>query len=80
MVNDDSTMDLVSISTEITTVVASYDVVSKCTPLSRVVKHLVEISLKAECLFADFTGESQISVTLFESRQRHQFGICFNTH
>lgn len=61
---------------KVTAEVSDNDVTTEVQPVFVLgVENLVQISVVAECLFADFTTELEVSITLFESWEGDEFGI-----
>lgn len=67
---------LVSLYTEIATVVSCDDPVSDAPPLSGSVELLVQISFVPERVDADGPRKLEVLESFFECLQFHEFGVC----
>ena len=66
VMNDWAVMDLVSGNSKIATVISSDNMIANALPLSRPVKCLVKVSVKAECVGANGSVKTKILVSLFK--------------
>ena len=72
VVNDDTTIDFVSFKTKIAAVVARNDLISDSFPLGGLVKTLIQITIKPECLISNATTDSQVIVPIFDGVKKNK--------
>lgn len=65
--DQDSSPNLVTVDSEIATIVSNDDLVSQTSPLGGSVEPLVDVAIESESLFADNPLEGQIVEALSES-------------
>jgi hypothetical protein len=75
VMDDDAAADFSVGDAEVTAEVSDNDVATELLPRVVCVEELVQISVVAECLFADFTAELEVAVSLLESGEGDEFGI-----
>lgn len=66
VVNNGTTVDLVTLDAEITSFVPKEDGVSNMPPLPRAIEPLINPTIEPERRFSDFSSESQVVIPLFE--------------
>jgi hypothetical protein len=69
----DPVVDLVIVDAQITTIVSDNNVIAYLAPLSGPIKLLVEVSVEAECHFADLAAQGEIFETIFVRIQSPEF-------
>ena len=78
MMDINPVINLKTFHAEIASIIADYYVVTYLTPFWRPVIGLVKITMPAKCLFTDYSGLLQISITFFERRKGYEFRIGKN--
>lgn len=77
VMDDDAATDFSVGDAKVTAEVSDNDVTTEVQPVFVLgVEGLVQISVVAECLFSDFTAELEVAVSLLESGESDEFGIC----
>lgn len=75
VMDDDTATDFSVRDAEVASTVSDNYVTAELLPRVVCVEELVQISVITECLFADFTAELEVAVTLFEGWEGDEFGI-----
>jgi hypothetical protein len=75
VMNDQSRVDLMTLETEITTIISNYCLLTQGTPLSRCIKFLINPSIESEGLATHLSSESQIIESIFERFKLDEFGV-----
>lgn len=72
VVNENTTINFVSFKTKIAAIVARNDLISDSSPLSGLVKPLVQITIEPECLIPNATTDSQVIVPIFDGVKKNK--------
>lgn len=72
VVNEDTTIDFVSIKTKIAAIIARYDLITDSFPLSGLVKTLIQITIEPESLISNTTADSQVIVPIFDGIKKNK--------
>ena len=75
VMDNNSSADFSVGDAEVTAEVSDNYASSEFLPRIVCIEELVQISVVAECLFADFTAELEVAVSLLESGEGDEFGI-----
>lgn len=76
VVNEDTTIDFVSLKTKITAIIARNDLISDSFPLGGLVKTLIQITIEPERLISNATADSQIIVPIFDGVKKNKCVIA----
>lgn len=72
VMDEDATIDFISLKTKIAAIVARYDLISDSFPLSGLVKTLIQITIEPKSLISDAATDSQVIVPIFDGVQKNK--------
>lgn len=72
VVNKDTTIDLVSLKTKITAIIARNDLISDSFPLRGLVKTLIQITIEPKSLISNAAADSQVIVPIFDGVKKNK--------
>ena len=72
VVNENTTINFVSLKTKITTIIARNDLISDSFPLGGLVKPLIQITIEPKGLVSDATTDSQVIVPIFDGVKKNK--------
>ena len=72
VVNEDTTIDFVSLKTKIAAIIARYDLISDSFPLDGLIKTLIQITIEPKSLISNTTADSQVIVPIFDGVKKNK--------